>query len=88
MQQRGDFHQVEYFHEVEFTGGQKCSPSSFSPVTSANVGISPQNFLIFSFNPLATLVENLKTIHSASPKLLNLKQEHPSKKLIFPIKSL
>ena len=26
-------------------GGQKGSPTSFSPVTSTNVGISPQNFL-------------------------------------------
>ena len=33
-------------------GGQKGSPTSFSPVTSTNVGISPQNFLTFSFNPL------------------------------------
>ena len=28
----------------------------FSSVTSANVGIGPQNFLTFSFNPFATLV--------------------------------
>ena len=26
-------------------------PTSFSPVTSTNVRISPQNFLTFSFNP-------------------------------------
>ena len=37
-------------------GGQKDPPTSFSPVTSTNVGISPQNFLTFSFNPFATLV--------------------------------
>ena len=39
--------------------GQKAplpSPTSFSPVTSTNVGIIPQNFLTFSFNPFATLV--------------------------------
>ena len=36
--------------------GQKGSPTSFSSVASANVGISPQNFLTFSLNPFATLV--------------------------------
>ena len=30
--------------------------TSFCSVTSVNVGISPQNFLTFSFNPCATLV--------------------------------
>ena len=30
--------------------------NSFSSVTSTNVGISPEDFLTFSFNPLATLV--------------------------------
>ena len=30
--------------------------TSFSPITSTNVGISPQNLLTFSFNPFATLV--------------------------------
>ena len=51
-------------------GGAKSSPSptSFSPVTSTNVGISPQNFLIFSFNPFATLVKNFKTI----PQIIEL----------------
>ena len=33
---------------------QKAPPTSFSPITSTNVGISPQNFLTFSFNPSAT----------------------------------
>ena len=37
-------------------GRQKDPPTSFSPVTSTNVGISPKNFLTFRFNPLATLV--------------------------------
>ena len=36
--------------------GQKGPPYQFFPVTSANVGISPENFLTFSFNPIATLV--------------------------------
>ena len=44
---------------VENTRGgvlQKDPPTSSSSVTSPNVGISPQNFLTFSFNPFATLV--------------------------------
>ena len=36
--------------------GQKAPPTSFSPATSTNVGISPQNFLTFIFNRFATLV--------------------------------
>ena len=32
------------------------SSSSFSPVTSTNVGINPQNLLNCSFKPLTTLV--------------------------------
>ena len=37
-------------------GGKKASCTSFSPVTSTKVGISPKNFQTFSFNPFATLV--------------------------------
>ena len=69
-------------------GGQKGLPYQFSRVTSTNEGISPQNFLTFSFNPFATLVQNFKFVPSASPKLLNLNQDHPSKKVIFLVKSL
>ena len=36
--------------------GKKTPPTSFSPVTSTNVGISLQNFLTFNFNTFATLV--------------------------------
>ena len=31
-------------------------PTSFSPVTSTNIGISPKNFLTFSFDPFSKLV--------------------------------
>ena len=55
----------------------------YFPVTSTNVGFSPQNFLTFTFNLFATLVHNLKFVPSASPKLLNLNQYHPSKKRFF-----
>ena len=57
--------------------------ASFSPVTSTNVGINPPNCLTFSFNPLATLVQNFNFIPSVSPKLLILNQDHPSKKKQF-----
>ena len=64
-------------------GGPKRPPTSFSHVTSTNVGFGPQNLLTFSFNPFATLVQNFKFVPSASPKLLNLNQDHPSKKQFF-----
>ena len=35
---------------------QKGPPTSFSPVTSTNVGIGSQNFLTFSFDPFPTLL--------------------------------
>ena len=41
------------------TGGKKAPPTSFSPVTSTNVGCSPQNFLTFSFNSFATMLQIL-----------------------------
>ena len=64
-------------------GGKKALHTSFSLVTSEKVGISPQNFLNFSLNPFNTLVGNFKVIPSASPKLLNLNEDHPSKKERF-----
>ena len=36
--------------------GVKRPPTSFSPVPSPNVRVSPQNFLTFSFNPFARLL--------------------------------
>ena len=63
-------------------------PTSFSRVTSTNVEVGPQNFLTFSFNPFATLVLNFKFVPGASPKLLNLNQDHTSKKAIFLVKFL
>ena len=69
-------------------GGKKALPTGFSPVTSTNVGFGPINFLNFSFNPFSILVQNFKFVPSASPKLLNLNQDHPSKKVIFLVKSL
>ena len=63
---------------IQDGGGKKSSPppTSLSPVTSINVGLTPKNFLTFSFNPFATLVSNFKVIPNTSPKLLNLNQDH------------
>ena len=36
--------------------------------------------MTFNFSPFATLVQNFKFVPSASPKLLNLNQDHPLKK--------
>ena len=68
--------------------GVMGDPYQFFRVTFRNVGITPQNFLTFSFDPISTLVQNFKFIPSASRKLLNLKQHYPSEKVIFLVKSL
>ena len=67
--------------------GQKDPPTSFSTVTSTNVRFGPQNFLTFSSNSFATLVQNFKFVPTANPKLLNLNQDHPPKKANFLVKS-
>ena len=66
-------------------GGRRSKrpPTSFSPITTTNARISQQEFLTFGFNPFATLMQNMKAIPSASPKLLNLEQDNPSKKKRF-----
>ena len=64
--------------------GQKgFCPTNFSPVTSTNVGISPKTFLAFTFHLFTRLVQSFMCIPSASPKLLNLNQDQPSKKEFF-----
>ena len=69
---------------------EKCPPPpyQFSPVTSLNVRISPQNFLTFAFHSFATLLLDFKAIRSTSSNFLGLNLDHPSKKLVFVIKSL
>ena len=79
---------INPIQDVGEVGGKKAPPTSFSPVTSTNVGVGPQNVLNFSFNSFTTLVQNFKFVPSASPKLLNLNQDHPSKKFFFLVKSL
>ena len=46
----------EILNHIEDEGRAQMPPCHFSPVTSRNVGISPDNFLIFFLNPLTTLV--------------------------------
>ena len=69
-------------------GGYQKMSTNFSPAISRNVGISPQNCVIFSFEPFAILLKDFNAVPSASPKLLNLNQDHPSKKGFFLVKSL
>ena len=68
---------------IQDGGDKKALPTSFSAVTFTNIRISPQNFLTFSFNLFATLIQNFKFIPSTSPKLLNLNQNHLKKKQHF-----
>ena len=58
-------------------------PTHFFPGTSTNVGISPKNFLTFSFNAFATLEQNFKLVSNASPNLLNLNEDYSLKKTLF-----
>ena len=63
-------------------GGKKAPPTSFSSVTSGNVGISPKNFLTFSFNPFATLV--LKKVCTwCQSRITELKPRPPLQKSGF-----
>ena len=59
--------------------------TSFSFVTSENVGASSQKLLSFRFNLFAMLVQNFKLVRITGPKLLNLSQDHPSNKKVVII---
>ena len=63
--------------------GKKGPPTSFSLKISTKIGIISQNFLTLIFNPFATLPQNTKAIPSATPKLLNLNQDHSPQKVVF-----
>ena len=89
------FHQIfcrNLFNSIQDGGGRGGAtsprPTSFSSVTSANVGVNPQNFLTFCFNLFVTLLWNFKFVPSASPKLFNLNHDYPSKKVVFLVKTL
>ena len=87
------FINIIIINPTHHSGGRRAkrpppAPTNFSSVTSTSVGVSPQNFLTFSFNSFATVVWNFKFVPSASPKLLNQNQDHPSKKGVFLVRSL
>ena len=80
---------ISYLKPIPDRGrGAKSSPLPVFPCNFYEVGISPQNFLTFTFNRFATLLQNFKVMPGTSPKLLNLNQGRPSKKLVFLAKSL
>ena len=64
LRKKGNFSPKEWteltlFRMVEGGGEERQkapTPTSFTPVTSTNVGIRPQYFLTFSFNPFDTLL--------------------------------
>ena len=80
---------VYVLNPIQDGGGEPKSllpPStsfSFVSPTKENVGFGPKNFWTFSFNIFSTLMQNFKFVPSASPKLLNLNQDHPSNKSDF-----
>ena len=57
--------------------------TSFSPVTSTNVGIRPQNFLDFSFKPLATLCKTSNLYLVPAPNYLTWTKSAPQKNRFF-----
>ena len=79
---------LQILNPIQDGEAKKVPPSSFSPISSTNIGIIPHSVLTFSFNLFATQVQNFKTIPSASPKLISLNQEYSSKELVFLVKSL
>ena len=63
-------------------GGEQKGPFFF-PVTFTNVGISPLNFLTFSFNPFVTLVRI-----KCQSQIIELEPRPPIKNADFLVKSL
>ena len=63
------------FQGMEKRDEQQGFLASFSPGTFPNVEINPQNFLTFSFNPFATLLQIFNDIPGTSPILLSLNQD-------------
>ena len=83
-QRNSDFLNFLFFPIKPVQGKNEKRPQyHFFPLTSTDVGISPQIFLTFSFNPFPRLVLNFKALPSASPKLLNLNQEYLKKIKFF-----
>ena len=64
-------------------GGGKKAPYQFFQCNFYKRRNQLPKLSYFQFQPFATLLQNFKAIPSLNLKLLNLNQEHPSKKLIF-----
>ena len=71
------------FNPFQDEGGKPSPSTRFSPATFTRRRITHQNILTFSFDPFAKLVYSFKAIPSASIQLLNLNQDHLSKKWFF-----
>ena len=69
-------------------GGGKKAVYQFFPCNFYKRRNYPKNFWLLVLTLLPYLCKVSKLYLSASPKLLDLNQEHPSKKLVFLIKSL
>ena len=70
-------------------GDKKTPPYHLKfPATFPRVGTCPANFKNFSFNTFSTLLSNYKVISTTIPKLLNLNQDHSSKKSVFMVRLL
>ena len=78
-----------FSNHIKFKPPKSTSASAIPPGFPCNFHKRrncPRNLLILILNFFATLMLNFKAIPSASPNLLNLNQEHPSKN--FSVKSL
>ena len=67
---------------IRMVGIKKVPLTSFSPVTSTNVGYSPQNFLTFSFNSCHTGVK-CQNHTNCQPQIIELEPRAPLKKVFF-----
>ena len=73
------------FVSLIWRGGQKAPFTSFSPVTSTNVG---QNFLTFSFNHFFHTGVKLQGHTLFQFQIIELEPRASLKKCFFPVKSL
>ena len=66
----------------------KRCPLQFFFCNFSKVGVTSKSSLASSFNPFDTMMSIFKAIPGTTPKLLNLNQDHLSKKLIYLVKLL
>ena len=77
-------------NQDEGVGGEhKGAPTSFSPVTSTNVEISPKKFLTFSFNPFFHTGVKFQVFIYCQSEIIELEPRPPlKKKAVFLVKFL